>query len=200
MTTTERRVTAVLFATCLATGAANVAAAQAETQGQDQQALSERYYCGYGPGYRMGPGYGTGPGMMGGYGWGHHGTGPRMSGGYGRTQHGVGPGMMSRASLAPFFYLTLSDEQRARIDRIADELRRKNWEIAGRMQDQAAKMRDLYYSAKRDRAAISAAYKQMRELRQQMLDNSLDAYERAEALLTPEQSKQFTENRHGYPY
>jgi nicotinate phosphoribosyltransferase len=147
---------------------------------------------GYGPG---GPGYGMGPGMMGGYGPGGpggygpgYGMGPGMMGGgmMGGGMMGMGPGM-GRA----LWSLDLSDAQRKEVIKVQDELRKKNWEIAGKMQDEMARLRDAYWgSDKRDRQAISAAYKKLGELRQQRVENSLDAAERIEKVLTAEQRGQ----------
>lgn len=122
-------------------------------------------------------GYGLGPGMMGGRGWG---MGPGMMGGMGMMGLGLGP--IAR--------LNLDGSQRAQVLKIEDDLRRKNWDSMGKMQDEMAKMRDASLSGKRDRAAILAAYKRMSDLRLTMLENSLDARDRAEALLTPQQRDQ----------
>jgi len=146
---------------------------------------------GYGPGARgYGPGYGPG-GRGAGVddddgGWGMMG----MMGG-----HGVGPGMMGGMGmmglgLGPIARLDLDDNQRAQVLKIGDDLRRKNWDVMGKMQDEMAKLRDASWSGKRDRAAILAAYKRMSDLRLTMLENSLDARDRAEALLTPQQRDQ----------
>lgn len=145
---------------------------------------------GYGPGAR---GYGPGhlPGRRGAWvdddgGWGMMG----MMGGY-----GMGPGMMGGMGmmglgLGPIARLDLDDSQRAQVLKIDDDLRRKNWDVMGKMQDEMAKMRDAWWSGKRDRAAILAAYKRMSDLRLTMLENSLDARDRAEAQLTPQQRDQ----------
>lgn len=150
---------------------------------------------GYGPGY--GPGYGMGPGMMGGYGPGYGmgpgmmgGTmggmmGPGMMGGYG-AGHGMGPGMMGGA----LWSLELTDAQRSQITKIHDEARRKNWDVMGKMQDEQAKLRDVYASGKRDRAAILAAYRRIGELRLQRIENALDARDKLEGVLTKEQREQ----------
>lgn len=122
-------------------------------------------------------GYGMGPGMMGGRGWS---MGPGMMGGMGM----MGPG------LGPIARLDLDGGQRAQVLKIEDDLRRRNWDVMGKMQDEMAKMRDAWWSGKRDRAAILAAYKRMSDLRLTMLENSLDARDRAEALLTPQQRDQ----------
>jgi Spy/CpxP family protein refolding chaperone len=158
---------------------------------------------GDGPGARgYGPGHGPGGrgawvddddggwGMMGGRGWG---MGPGMMGMMGG--YGMGPGMMGGMGmmgpgLGPIARLDLDGGQRAQVLKIEDDLRRRNWDVMGKMQDEMAKMRDAWWSGKRDRAAILAAYKRMSDLRLTMLENSLDARDRAEALLTPQQRDQ----------
>lgn len=154
----------------------------------------------------MGPGM-MGPGMMGGgpgYGRGwrddddYRGWG--MMGGRGMgmmSWRGMGPGMMMDGmgmmgfGLGAIGRLDLNDNQRRQVQKIDDELRRKNWDLMGKMHDEMSRMRDAMWAAdKRDRAAILAANKRMSELRQQMLENMLDAADKAEALLTPQQREQ----------
>jgi Spy/CpxP family protein refolding chaperone len=108
-----------------------------------------------------------------------------MMGGYG-PGYGMGPGMMR----GPLGALDLSDAQRAQINKIQDEVRRKNWDVMGKMQDEHAKLRDAYAAAKRDRTAILGAYKRIGELRLQRIENALDAREKIEGALTEEQRKQ----------
>lgn len=149
-----------------------------------------------GPGYGYGPGPGgpreMGPGMM----WGGHPhMGPGMMGGY--RGYGMGPGMMMGGyGLGAIYRLDLSDDQRRQLAKIDDELRRKNWDLMGKMQDEMARLRDATWAAdKRDRNAILAASKRMSELRLQMLENRLDAEDRGEALLTAPQKEQLKELR-----
>ena len=132
------------------------------------------------------PGYGWGPGMMGGYGprggygpgGGHWGTGPGMMGGRG---YGMGGG-------GAFAALDLTDSQRKQIASVQDEVRKKNWTVMGSMHDERAKLRDAMWAGdKLDRTAVVAANKRMSELRQQMLENSLDAGDKIEKVLTPQQ-------------
>lgn len=154
----------------------------------------------------MGPGM-MGPGMMGGgpgygrgwrdddddyRGWGMMGgRGMGMMGG-----RGMGPGMMMDGmgmmgfGLRAIGRLDLNDSQRRQIQKIDDELRRKNWDLMGKMHDEMSRIRDAMSADKRDRAAILAANKRMSELRQQMLENMLDAADKAEAVLTPQQREQ----------
>lgn len=160
-----------------------------------------------GPG-RMGPGM-MGPGMMGpgmmghrpghghgehhdddSTGWGTMGRGMGMMGG-----SGMGRGMMDgtgmlRSTLGAIGRLDLSETQRRQLQKIHDELRRKNWDPLGKLYDEISRIREAMWADKRDRTAILAANKRISELRQQMLENLLEAAEKAEALLTPQQREQ----------
>ncbi|GMV03428.1 MAG: hypothetical protein AMXMBFR80_29160 [Dehalococcoidia bacterium] len=144
-----------------------------------------------GPGGPMMGGPGAGP--RGGYGpW--QGMGGDMMGGCGyRPGMGfggmMGGGMMGVAGPA-LAALGLDEAQRNEVVKIGDELRKKRWAVAGQMQDEMAKIRDAAWSGKRDRVAILAAHKRMSELGQQQLESSLDAAERIDKLLTPEQRQQ----------
>lgn len=131
----------------------------------------------------MGPGQGMGPGMMGGMGPGMMGQGQGMGRGM-----GPGGGMMGGMGIGPVWQLDLTDAQRQEVLKIHDDLRRKNWDLLGKQQDEQAKLRDAYLaSGKRDRAAIVAAYKRISDLRLQRIENSLEAAEKMESVLTPQQ-------------
>ena len=132
-----------------------------------------------GPGWGMG---GYGPGARGG--WGYGGMGPGMMGGYGRGYGMGGPGMMGGGAVLA---LDLTDAQRKQVLAIQDETRKKNWAAMGSMHDEMYKLRDALSTGERDRTKIAAANKRMSELRQQMLDNRLDAADRIEKVLTPQQ-------------
>lgn len=124
---------------------------------------------GYGPGYGMGPGM-MGPGMMGGM------MGPGMIGG------GMGYGLL--------YQLNLSPEQWGKINAIHEDLAKKNWEIAGKLREEAFKLRGLMAAEKRDRSAITNQYRKLQELRLQGFQARLDAQERIEGVLTKEQKEQ----------
>lgn len=145
---------------------------------------------GMGPGMMegYGPGYGMGWGMMGGYGPGY-GMGPGMMGGYG------GHGMMGFGSYRD---LKLSDDQQAKIQQIRKEMRSKQWALMGQMMDAQDKLQDLYDEDKQDAAAINKQYKLIEELRHRMVDNSVDAHNRINAILTKEQREKFRERSRGY--
>ena len=153
------------------------------------------YGSGYGPGYGHGPGYGyrMGPGMMGGYAHGY-GVGPGMMGGCGSGRAMgfgmMGGGMMGAGVGRALWALDLDDAQRKQVLAIQDELRRKHWELAGKGQEEIAKLRDAWLAPTRDRAAILAGYKRLGELRQQALEQSLDAADRLDRILTEQQREQ----------
>lgn len=143
----------------------------------------------YGPGYGMmggyghgsGNGYGMGPGMMGGYGQGSgYGMGPEMMGGY-----GMGSGVFG--GYGPGTNLNLTGEQRGKIAKIQNEVRRKHWDLMGKMQEEQSQMSEQYNSETRDDTALSKSYRKMSELRHQMFDLSLDARKQIDTLLTKEQ-------------
>jgi Spy/CpxP family protein refolding chaperone len=136
-------------------------------------AVSVAFAQGPGPG---GPGYGPGygPGMMGGYGYGG-GYGPGMMGGYGG---GLGS-------------LNLSAEQREKIVSVQEENRKANWSTMGQMRSEQFKLRQMYNADKVDSAAVGDQQKKVDELRRQMLKSHVEARNQINAILTPEQRKQF---------
>ena len=135
-----------------------------------------------------GPGYGMGPGMMGGYGPGY-GMGPGMMGGYG-PGYGMGHGMMGWGN---FQGLDLSKDQKARIRQFHHEMRTKQWAVMGQMMDARDKLQELYDADKQDAAAIKKQYKVIEDLRLQMMDNSVDAHNQINNILTKEQREKLQE-------
>jgi Spy/CpxP family protein refolding chaperone len=136
----------------------------------------------------MGGHYGYGPG-------GHRGHGMGDPYGYGMME---GPGMM--AMMEPDMHLLgaldLSDEQQAKITRLADKLKHDNWATQGLLNDETAKLRDLYEADKRDPAAIGKEYQKVFDLKRKMIETYLDIQNRIEEVLTPEQLAQMKEARH----
>lgn len=156
--------------------------------------------AGYGPGYGISPdatrGYGPGygPGQWGygppaGYGpsygpgqWSYGppaGYGPGYGGGW-----GFGPGY---GGYGPIPALNLSDDQRAKIVAIQDDMRSKAWDTLGKLQQEQFKLRQLYFSDKLDAAAISSQQKNVDELSRKVTEMRVDAQNRIDAVLTPEQ-------------
>ena len=154
-------------------------------------ALADPPQGAYGPGYGMGPGmmggygggYGYGPGMMGGYGAGYD-MGPGMMGGYG-AGYGMGPG--TRGGYGPGSDLNLTAEQRSKIAKIQGDVRRKQWDMMGKIQEEQSQMNEQYDSDKRDDAALSKSYRKMSDLRHQMFELSLSAQKQIDAVLTKDQ-------------
>jgi Spy/CpxP family protein refolding chaperone len=147
--------------------------------------------------------YGTGPGMMGGYGPGY-GMGPGMTGGYGPGYgmgagmmgpgmmggYGMGPGMMGGFGPGFGYGMDLSDEQRAKMSEIQQELAQKHWELMGRMHQQGGPMSQAFGPGPIDEKAERKAYESMADAQKQMFVLSLQARKRTDAVLTPEQREQ----------
>lgn len=145
---------------------------------------------GYGPGYGPGAGYGPGgnygPGMMGGYGY-----GPGMMGGYGP---GYGRGMMG-GGYGALASLKLTPEQSEKIAAIQEESRKKNWGAMGEMRSEMFKLQRLFSADTLDTKAVTEQQKKVDALRMQMLTSRLESQKQIEAVLTPEQRKQFQQFR-----
>lgn len=126
-----------------------------------------------------------GHGMMGGAGMG------MMDGGMG------GAGMMMEPDRRMLGMLDISDEQRSKIKLLADELRHTNWSKQGLINDESAKLSELYQADKRDPAAIGGEYQKIFDLKRQMIETYLDTQNRIEAILTDEQRAKMKEARCG---
>ncbi len=118
----------------------------------------------YGPGPMMGPGMMYGPGSM---------MGPGM-------MYGYGPGSA----------LNLNESQQKKIDEIQEDLRKKHWDLMGKMNDEYAKLGKLYSAEKRDPDAIDKQLQQIFNLRRQMMMEAVRAQNRMEEQLTDEQKQQ----------
>ena len=140
----------------------------------------------YGPGYGMGPGM-MGPGMMGGSGYGP-GMGPGMMGGGG---YGMGPGMMGGMGYGMLHQLNLTAEQWNKVNEIQQDQAKKNWDLAGKMQEEAIKLRNLMSAEKRDSSALANQYKKLQEIQLQSFQATIDTQDKIEGVLTKEQKAQF---------
>ncbi|MDH4286455.1 MAG: Spy/CpxP family protein refolding chaperone [Gallionella sp.] len=145
-------------------------------------------------------GYGMGPGMMGGYGgygmgpemMGGHGMGSGMMGSYGR---GYGMDMMGDWDLRE---LNLTADQKDKLAKIRKAMRSKMWPLMGEMMDIRDRLHDLYDADKQDATAINKQYEELGKVRKQMVDNAVDAHNRINDMLTPEQRKKHGEIHRGY--
>jgi Spy/CpxP family protein refolding chaperone len=138
--------------------------------------------------------------MMGGYGMGMGGgmMGMGMTGGGGMgMMGGGGMGMMGGDGLGMFGMLDLTDEQRTKISKIHDDLRKQHWAMMGKMMDEQNALRDLYQADVLDAKKIGAVYGNLGKLRQQMAETHVEAKNKIHALLTPEQRDQMRQWRRG---
>jgi Spy/CpxP family protein refolding chaperone len=121
-------------------------------------------------------------------------------------KHGMGHGygmmgeqgadMMMEPNMHLLGALSLSKEQHAKINQLSDELKHNNWTTLGLINDETAKLRDLYEADKRDPAAIGKEYQKVFDLKRQMIETYLNAQNRIEEILTPEQLAKLKEARH----
>ncbi len=104
---------------------------------------------------------------------------------------GMGGGMMMQSPRMHMLkFLDLTDDQRAQINKLNDDLQHKNWERMGLIQDETAKLRDLYEADKRDPKAIGSQYQKIFDLQRQMIEAMVDTQNRVEDVLTPDQRAQ----------
>ncbi|OJY58968.1 periplasmic heavy metal sensor [Thiobacillus sp. 0-1251] len=143
------------------------------------------YPCqGYGCGMMMGPG------MMGGM------MGPGMMGGYGMMGPGMGmmgPGMMGGYTGIP----DLTKEQADKIDRIRDDLAKKETPLTQQLFEERQKLQDMYASGA-DPATLDQAYKKTTDLERQVFNARADAQKRMNAVLTKEQRDRMQRMQRGY--
>jgi Spy/CpxP family protein refolding chaperone len=133
---------------------------------------------------------------------GHHGYGMHDYSGHGMgdpygygMMGGQGPDMMMEPNMRLLGALALSEEQQGKITKLSDELRHDNWATQGLINDETAKLRDLYEADKRDPAAIGKEYQKLFDLKRQMIETYLDIENRIEEVLTPEQLAQMKKAR-----
>ena len=142
------------------------------------------YPCqGYGCGMMMGPGM-MGPGMMGGYGMGPGMMGPGMMRGYGYggTYSGVPD---------------LTKEQAEKIDRIRDDLAKKEAPLTRQLFEEKQKLQDMYSSGA-DPSALDQAYRKTTDLERQVFNARADAQKRMNAVLTKDQRQNMQRMQRGY--
>lgn len=99
-----------------------------------------------------------------------------------------GQGMMMDAGR--YHMLNLSADQQAKISTLSDQFNHDNWAKQGMINDESAKLRDLYEADKRDPAAIGEEYKKIFDLKRQMIEAYLTVQNQIDDVLTPEQRAQ----------
>lgn len=137
--------------------------------------------------------YRAGGGMMQ---WGSPDRGAPYGGwGHQRGMMNWSGGMMGGYGMHRFDGLDLSAEQTSKINKIRDDVRKRHWALMGKMMDENARLRDLRNTERPDPAAIGKQFAKIQEMQRQMLEQSVDAENRMEALLTKEQMEQFRKMR-----
>jgi Spy/CpxP family protein refolding chaperone len=105
-------------------------------------------------------------------------------------------GMMMEPNMHMLEMLTLSKEQHLKISKLADELKHNNWVTQGLLNDETAKLRDLYEVDKRDPVAIGKEYQKVFDFKRQMIETYLNTQNLIEETLTPEQLTKLKDARH----
>ena len=108
---------------------------------------------------------------------------------------GFGADMIMEPNMHVLGALNLSKEQQAKVNKLSDDLKHNNWATMGLMNDETAKLRDLYEADKRDPAAIGKGYQKVFDLKRQMIEAYLDTQNHIEEILTPEQLAKLKEAR-----
>jgi Spy/CpxP family protein refolding chaperone len=85
--------------------------------------------------------------------------------------------------------LDLTDQQRAKITRIFEDMRKKNWDTLGKVMDESATLRDLYEAPTHDPAAIGRQTVKIAELKRPIIESMVTAHDQIEALLTADQKE-----------
>jgi periplasmic protein CpxP/Spy len=98
--------------------------------------------------------------------------------------------MMGGAGYVMPHQLNLSAEQWNKVNAIHQDLAKKNWELAGKMQEEAFKLHNLTAAENRDRSAITSQYNKLQDLRLQRFQARLDAEDKTDGVLTKEQKGQ----------
>lgn len=115
-----------------------------------------------------------------------------MMGGHGSaasSARGMGLGTMLEG-------VELTEEQRAQLQPLDDELFRKQWEITGKTIEAQRKLRRQSSMAQRDDKAIAEAHKMVRELREQRLLAESQTREKLEGILTEAQRERLRLRQH----
>ena len=155
----------------------------------------EQGYGGYGPGMGYG-GHGPmhrheGRGMYG-YGRGMHGPGANYGG-----MHGPGYGGMPGGGMGFGFGLDLSEEQRAEMGKLRNEMLPVMGELRGKMLANHEQLRALHRSGAADPAEIEKLADQKGDLMAEMIKLRAQHHARMQALLTEEQREKMREHRPG---
>jgi hypothetical protein len=94
--------------------------------------------------------------------------------------------------------LGLNSQQQQKANDIKFELRKKHWEIMGRMIDQQAALQNAYASERPDPKTVGGVYSQIFELKRQMIEVALEASNKLMDILTEDQRNQVRKMHQGH--
>ena len=101
-----------------------------------------------------------------------------------------------------FSMLDLTKDQRKKINKLHDDMRKKHWEIRGEIMKLESELRDTYDAAEPDPKAVGDIYEKIDKLRRNIIVSRVGAMNKARKLLTPEQRKRLKSQKrsHGYEW
>ncbi len=119
--------------------------------------------------------------------------------GHGDGMMGMGGHGMGMMGMGPMHMLDLTDAQRGKINALADDKRKKTWQLMGQRMDEQAKLRDLYAAETLDAGKILAVYDRMHRIKREMVAGHIKAHNDMLAVLTREQREQLKNRHRGMP-
>lgn len=96
---------------------------------------------------------------------------------------GVTGGPDALAWMAAGGMLDLNDDQRRQIEKIGDEIRGRQWDLMAKLRSERLKLLELDRMERPDPAAVGAQYAKAAQLQRQLIELSLDARNRSDAVL-----------------
>jgi Spy/CpxP family protein refolding chaperone len=132
-----------------------------------------------------------------------------MGMGYGMSMLGLGQGVMGygmgmmaggadmMGPVGPYGMLDLTPDQRTKINKILDELRKQHLAVMGKMLDEQAKLRDLFSEEKLDAKKIGSAYDALSALRRKLIETRVEATNSIREILTKEQRDELKQMMRG---
>ena len=81
----------------------------------------------------------------------------------------------------------LNDDQKAQLRKIAQDLRKKDWDLKGAMMEESDKLGELWATEPVNATAVGEAYGRLFDLQRQWIVSSIEARNQVDGVLTSEQ-------------
>lgn len=97
--------------------------------------------------------------------------------------------------MSEFAMLELSPDQQSKIGQIQQETLQKHLGLRQQIGNERLQLRQLLLQDKPDPQAVGEAYSKIAQLQRQLIESRVEAHNRMEELLTPEQRQRLQQNR-----